>query len=539
MRESLHPFAFLAPVGFFLLLFGLLPVAVLFGAGVASEGGVAGVARVLADPLNAAALRNSLLQGSLSALGAFLVGYPVGLFLGRHEWRGRRLVQGLLLVPFLLPSLVVVLAVQALFGPAGYLGTSAPALRILGEGVGGIVAVNVLFNLPVVALLTAVGVESSSSALEETALTLGASPARAYRDVWGLPSLVGAAAGALLTFLFSALAFAAPILLCGPRCYTLEARVFSLATILLDPAAASVLALLMVAFLAAPAALYLFVVYRLRRRAGASRRRRVVWRNPATMLLASLSAIVVGGIVLVLGVILGRSILPTRPGGPWGDSWSALLSPRVPAALGISLGGALVNTLLFATAAALLALLLGVVTGHATTRRPRAGQTVQFLLFLPLLLSPVVLAFALAQFWRPLLGGESAVWLLILLSQAMLALPFALQTLQVALLRLPSGPRESARLLGASPFRAYVDADLPALGGALIAATLFAFAIGLGEFTATYFLATPAFTTLPVLLYDLDGIRQVAAANAAAAVLLLVSLGVLLAIALGGRRVEL
>ena len=538
MNDRFRPFVYLLPVVGFVVLFGLLPAVVLFVSGLSSLGGIGGVSALLSNPLNREAIRNSVEQGGLSAAGAFAIGYPVGVFLGRHEWRGRSLVQGILLAPFLLPSLVVVLAVQGMFGPGGYLGAHVHELQVLGHGLGGILAVNVVFNSPVVALLAAVGVESSSSALEDAAVTLGASPTRVYQDVWGPPSLVGAIAGTVLAFLFSALAFAAPILLCGPRCYTLEARVYSLATILLQPSAASVLALLMVILLALPAAAYLAIVYRLRQRGGTGRRRPIRWTNPMSLILGVMSALVLGGTVALLASVVARSILPSTPSDAWGGPWQALFSSRVDLTVGVSAVGALVNTLLFALAAALIAILLGILSGHASTRRPGAAQGVQLLLFLPLLVSPVVLAFSLTEYWRPLLGGESTVWLLILVSQATLALPFSIQSLQVALARRPPGPRESARLLGAGPFRAFVDADLPAIRGALLASALFAFAIGLGEFTATYFLATPAFTTLPVLLYNLQSLRQFAAADAAAALLLLTSLAVLLGLSLGGRRVE-
>ena len=43
------------------------------------------------------------------------------------------------------------------------------------------------------------------------------------------------------------------------------------------------------------------------------------------------------------------------------------------------------------------------------------------------------------------------------------------------------------------------------IGKALLLSPLFGFALGLGEFTATNFLATPAFVTLPVELYRLQG----------------------------------
>ncbi|HYK93775.1 MAG TPA: ABC transporter permease subunit [Thermoplasmata archaeon] len=539
MTDRTRPFAYLVPVIGFVSLFGILPAAVLFADGVGALGGPSSITSVLGNSLNRAALRNSLEQGAASAIGAFVVGYPVGVFLGRHGWRGRSWMEGILLVPFLLPSLVVVLAVQEVFGPGGFLAPHGGALAALGHGLGGILVVNVVFNVPIVALLTAVGVESGSASLEESALTLGASPARVYQEVWGPPSLIGAFAGCVLTFIFSALAFAAPILLCGPRCYTLEARVYSLASILLEPSAASVLALVMVAFLAVPAVVYLAVVFRLRQRSSPGRHRPIDWGNPMSVALAVTTGVVLGGTIFLLGSVVARSLLPMSGGAGWAGAWLALASPRVEATTGISAGGAIVNTLLFATAAALIALLLGVLAGHSTTRQPRSAPGIQFLLFVPLLLSPVVLAFSLAQFWRPVFGGESTVWLLIILSQATLALPFSLQSVQVALTRLPAGPRESARVLGASPFRAYLDADLPAIRGAITAAALFAFALGLGEFTATYFLATPTFTTLPVLLYSLQSLRQVPAASAAAALLLLVSVGLLVGVSAGGRRVEL
>ncbi|MCI4336646.1 MAG: ABC transporter permease subunit [Thermoplasmata archaeon] len=538
MTDHPGPVPHLLPVVAFVSLFALLPVAVLLASGVAASGGWSGAAAVWNDPLNRAALLNSLEQGGLSAAAAFTVGYPAGIFLGRFEWRGRTVSRSLLLVPFLLPTLVIVLAVQGVFGPGGYLAGPLPALRWFGSGIPGIVAVNSLFNAPIVILLTAVGIESSRSDLEDAALTLGASPARVYREVWGPPSLVGGLAGALLTFLFSALAFAAPILMCGARCYTLEARVWSLDTVLLQPVPASLLAGLMVGFLALPTVVYLSLVLRLRRRSGLVRRRPFSWSRPVPALLGVWTVAVIGALLIVLGSVLLRSVSPPAGQGLGFSGWSSLFSAHVNAELGVSAAAAIGNTLALAAAGALIALLLGAVSGFVIVTRPRWAELLRFVLFLPLLISPIVLSFSLAEFWRPLLGGESAAWLLILLSQATLALPFSLQSLYVALADLPASGRESARLLGASPWRAYLDVDLSGVGGAVVAAALFAFALCLGEFTATYFLATPAFTTLPVLLYDLESIRLTAAADAAAALLLLVSLAALMLVALGGRRVE-
>ena len=63
--------------------------------------------------------------------------------------------------------------------------------------------------------------------------------------------------------------------------------------------------------------------------------------------------------------------------------------------------------------------------------------------------------------------------------------------------------REAAASLGASPFRVLLAVDVPVAWRALVAATGFAFAVSLGEFGATSFLARVDNPTLPVVIYQL------------------------------------
>jgi thiamine transport system permease protein len=533
---------FLVPVVGFVLLFALVPAAVLFSSSVAQTGGLGGIRAVVDDPLNVRAIDNSFLQGGLSAGFAVAFGYPAGVFVGRYSWRGRSLVRSLLLVPFLLPSLVVVLGVLDLFGPSGVVSSLVPALGVFGRGTPAIVGANLLFNVPIVVLFTAAGCDAASPALEETVQSLGGSPMRAYRDAWGTPTWVGAAVGGLLTFLFSALSFAPPLLLCGTRCYTVEARIYSLDQVLLAPGAAGVLALVMVGLFLVPTVAYLALLARLRAQPGrrASRPRPVPWRTP----VGSGLAVATGGVLVaelaLIGAVLYRTVAPVGGAGA-GAAWRALFSPATSSRLGIGIPGAVANTLVFAVAASTITLLLGIASGHAVARRPGRTRLVGLVLFVPLLVSPVVLAFALSNFWRPLLGGGSTVWFLVIASQTVLALPFALQSIEIPLAGLDRSASEAARTLGASGWVAYLDTDLPRVRQGLATAGLFAFALGLGEFTATNFLVTAEgrFVTLPVGLYGLANSRQYAAADAGAGLLLLLSLAVFLALSLGGRRVEL
>ncbi len=517
--------------------FALAPAVELFARSFVAAGGWAALARLVASPSARSAFRNSLLQGGLSGALAVAIGYPAGVFVGRYRWPGRDVVRSALLLPFLLPSLVMVLGVLDLLGPQGIAGGPWPAARWFASGMPGVVAVNLFYNVPIVVVLTATGCEASSSSQEETIAGLGGTPARAYFETWATPSWTGALGGGLLTFVLSALSFAPPILLCGNRCSTVEVLVYSLAEVAGQPAQAGALALVLVAAFLAPALAYVLLVRRLAPSRGRTYRpRRPVWTAPATWALAGTFVAVAAAELALVGAVVVRSIVPAG-GGPVGRGWSALFAGSTAGRLGISVEGAVGNTLFFAALAAAVGIVVAIASAFVTSRRPQLTTGVGLALFVPVLLSPVVLAEALEAFWGPILGGTADLWVLIVLSQALLAVPFALQSLQVPLFGLAPAGAESARALGATPWGAFVDADLPRVRRGIRTALLFAFALGLGEFTATYFLVTSStrFRTLPVAIYALTDDRLYAAAGAATALLLALSLAVL-AVVVAGRR---
>ena len=65
--------------------------------------------------------------------------------------------------------------------------------------------------------------------------------------------------------------------------------------------------------------------------------------------------------------------------------------------------------------------------------------------------------------------------------------------------------REAAAMLGASPQRTWREIDLPLVSRALAVGAGFAFAISLGEFGATVFVARPDTPTLPIAIFRLLG----------------------------------
>jgi thiamine transport system permease protein len=122
--------------------------------------------------------------------------------------------------------------------------------------------------------------------------------------------------------------------------------------------------------------------------------------------------------------------------------------------------------------------------------------------------------------------------LLVPIAQAVVALPLVIRTLLPVLRAIDSRTREAAAVLGASPRRVLTSVDLPVLGRSLGVAVGLAYAVSLGEFGATTFLARPDRATLPVVVGRLitrpgaDNLGMALAASLVLAVLVMAVMAV-------------
>ena len=124
---------------------------------------------------------------------------------------------------------------------------------------------------------------------------------------------------------------------------------------------------------------------------------------------------------------------------------------------------------------------------------------------LPLGVSAVTVGFGfLITLDRPPLDLRSSL-LLVPIAQAVVAIPLVIRTVLPVLRAIDQRQREVASVLGANAWRVFRSVDAPILGRSLGLAVGFAFAISLGEFGATSFLARPDAPTLPVVIFRLIG----------------------------------
>lgn len=501
--------AVVVPVAF-LAVFFVYPVSAIVARGFLTNGALdlSGFGEVLGDARTWRVVRHTLGQALAGTVIAVLLAVPGAYVLYRCTWPGRAFVRGLVAVPFVLPSVVVGVAFRALLaphGPLGFLGwdRSLPA----------IIAALVFFNYGLVVRLVGTVWERLDPRTEQAARTLGASPARAFLTVT-LPALLPAiAAAASLVFLFCATAFAVVLVLGGQRYATIEVEIWLQTTQFLDLRAASVLSVVQLVVVAAA----LWVSSRARARGERALRlvesaRAVRPLRPHRSLVDAVTftttACVVALVALPLLTLLVRSF---RRNGVWTTANYAALSGTGEKALTVSVWAAAQNSARIAVDATLLALVVGLALSLVLSRRPRqpfARRSLRALdsaVMLPLGVSAVTVGFGfLIALDRPPLDLRNSL-ILIPIAQAMVAIPLVVRTTLPVLRAIDPRLREAAAVLGAAPGRILATVDIPLALRSVGLAAGFAFAVSLGEFGATAFLARPDRPTLPVVIFRLLG----------------------------------
>ncbi|WP_437047892.1 ABC transporter permease [Streptomyces sp. enrichment culture] len=491
------------PVAFFAVFFAY-PVLAIVGRGLRDGDGwhLGRVGEVLAQSGVRHVLWFTTWQALASTALTLLVALPGAYVFARLDFPGKQVLRAVVTVPFVLPTVVVGAAFLALVGRGGPL-DEWWGVR-LDTTVWAILLAHVFFNYAVVVRTVGGLWAQLDPRQEEAARMLGASRPAAWRTVT-LPALAPAvAAAALMVFLFTFTSFGVVQILGGPAFATLEVEIYRQTADVFDLSTAAVLT--MVQFIAVGAILAVHA-WSVRRRESALRLvdASVTARRPRGAgqwaLLAGVLATVAVLLVLPLAVLVERSL--DAPGLGYyraltGADSGIFLVPPIEA-VGASLR--------YALAATAIAVVIGGLAATALTRRD-AGRLVRgfdALLMLPLGVSAVTVGFGfLIALDEPPLDLRSS-WILVPLAQALVGVPFVVRTMLPVLRAVDARLREAAAVLGASPWRVWREVDLPLVRRALLVAAGFAFAVSLGEFGATVFIARPDNPTLPVAVARLLG----------------------------------
>lgn len=495
------------PVAFFAVFFAW-PVVSIVARGVRTVDGTWQFGRIgetLSRPDILEVLWFTVWQAAASTALTLLVALPGAYVFARFAFPGKTVLRAVVTVPFVLPTVMVGTAFLALVGRGG-LFDELWGVR-LDTSVWAILLAHVFFNYAVVVRTVGGLWAQLDPRQEEAARVLGASRWQAWRRVT-LPALApSVASAALMVFLFTFTSFGVVQILGGSAYSTMEAEIYRQTARLLDLPTAAVLTMVQFAAVGAILAVHARTV---RRRESALKLvpAELTARRPRGAgqwaLLGGVLLSVALLILLPLGVLVERSF--SGPDGYGLGYYRALGSVDEGGTFLVPPLEAIGNSLEYAAVATAVALLVGGLAAAALTRR--AGRLVRgfdALLMLPLGVSAVTVGFGfLITLDEPPLDLRAS-WILVPLAQALVGVPFVVRTMLPVLRAVDARLREAAAVLGASPLRAWREVDLPMVWRALLIAAGFAFAVSLGEFGATVFIARPDNPTLPVAVARLLG----------------------------------
>ncbi|HWE03884.1 MAG TPA: ABC transporter permease [Tepidisphaeraceae bacterium] len=162
--------------------------------------------------------------------------------------------------------------------------------------------------------------------------------------------------------------------------------------------------------------------------------------------------------------------------------------------------GAIENSLLIATAATVISVILGTLAAWLLYRYKFPGTAATYtLLVTPMIIPEVIMGVSLMLFFRAI--GMELGFVTVIIAHVTFCFPFVMAAVQARLAGLDPAMEEAAMDLGATPARAFFRVILPYLTPGIIAGAMLAFTLSLDEFVVTYFTYDARSMTLPVRIY--------------------------------------
>lgn len=470
-----------------------------------------------------AAVRFTVLQATLSAGLSVLLAIPVARALARRRFVGRSMLVTLLGAPFILPTIVAILGLLAVFGRRGLFNT------FLGHfgfgpvsiyGLQGVLLAHVFFNLPLATRLILQGWQEVPSERFRLAASLGMS-GRDIRRFVERPMLRQVVPGVFVViFVICMTSFAVALTLGGgPKATTVELAIYQAFRFDFDLGKAAVLSVVQFGLSAVAAGLAVWAAMPAVGNGGLDR---VVQRfdaggmayrviDAAWISLAALFLLLPLGMVLFAGI---GSIF-SLPEGVW---------------------AAAVRSVVVAVASAFLALALALPLAIATVRLRRgAGAITESIGALSIAASPLVMGTGAFILLFPIADPVALALPVTGLVNAVMSLPFAMRALVPALREVEASYGRLADSLGMTGWARLRLLLVPRLRRPLGFAGGLAAALSMGDLGVIALFADPSEATLPLQLYRLMSSYRMDQAAGAALVLLGLSLALFWVFDRGGR----
>ncbi len=484
----------------------------------------ANYATVLTRPAYRRALGNTFIGGLGGMAGSLVLGVTLAFLVTRVRIRGRALISTLAVIALVTPPFIGAYAWIVLFGANGAVRNGLASIGLDIPPIYGAVGVIVVFSLkffPHVFLLTSAALGGINPSLEEAAEGLGLSPRRRFFRVTLRLILPSVSAAALLTFVLSIADFGTPRII-GRSFQMLSTEAFVLfnAEIGGNAGLASSMSIVLIII-----SLVFVLLQRYVARRDVAQGFRACRPVPRQ---AGRGALVIGHIISYAIVLAGA--LPTfvvvrfsfrRTSGPGFQSGFGLQSyARVLA----TVPQAISNSLLFATAAVFLIVVVGTATGYVIVRRAGlVASGFDAVLMVPYIVPGVVMGIAFTETFNTGPVVMTGTGTIIVLAIFIRRLPYAMRAMIASMRQLSPNLEQAAVSLGVHPGMAFLKITVPIVLPGIVAGATMSFVTAMNELSSSLVLYVGRTVTMPVAIYLLVTDGEYGTASALATILLAVT----------------
>lgn len=491
---------FLGGLAVFFALFLFYPLSYAFYNALVVDGAFSTVffELMVTNPVYWGAILNSFRLGVVTTLATTLVSLPIAFLLVRYDFRGKGVLNGLILVPMVLPPFVGAIGMKQMFARFGSINLLLLDLGLIdqpvdwfgGGGFVGVVILEVLHLYPIMYLNVAAALSNIDPSLEEAARNMGSSGLRLFRSITFPLMLPGYFAGAIIVFIWAFTDLGTPLIFNYRQVVAVE--IFnSISDINENPMAYALVVFVLL--------LTVFFFYLSKVLLG-GRRYEMVARGhvgsavrPASGgltlliygLMLSLTAVaMIPHLSVFLTSISERWFMSVLPQEITGKYYGlAFEHPMAANSIRISLILSMLSTVADVALGVAIAYLL------SRTRIPFKG-VIDGVAMLPLALPGLVLAFGyLAGYSGTFLDARNYPVPLLVIAYAVRRLPYMVRSVYAGLQQTSVALEEAAQNLGASRMRTMLQITFPLILANLVAGGILCFAFAMLEVSDSLILA--------------------------------------------------
>ncbi len=490
------------------------------------------ITRLLSKEYNQRIIIFTLFQALLSTLFTVFLGLPGAWLLATKDFPGKRVLKAVSSVPFVMPSILVVLGFVIFYGNNGFLnrilmninGNTEPIVKIL-YSMKAIILAHGFYNFPIVLRLVSTLWEKLDSSQTNAAMSLGAGKLRLFLTIT-LPQILPAIlAAAAMVFVFCFTSFAVILVLGGgPSFTTIEVEIYRQARISLNMDAAAALSLISIII----TSIFVFINVHFQsslnyhdhiqnKKVKLSNKKNF---NPLISIYILIITFLVGA--PVVSVII-KSFFPLSAGGTNNLSISAYTNilNSTQGNFGTTLIHAIANSISFASYTVILSIIIGTTVSFILKGKTKSIKILDTLFMLPISVSSVILGLGYLKLMNYISNPSRYSSIFIILAHTVIAFPFVTRTVKPVLDKIKPDIIQAGLSLGETPFRVFITIQLPLLKSAIFTGAAFAFAISIGEMNATILLSSENTITIPIMMYRLIGSYNFTAACALGTVLII------------------